>query len=98
MIEAIQHTLPIIINDELGTAKMIKENGAGYVVHKINYSEIKEFLNKIDQNKYQDLQNNIKKAPAKVLVAKSREEVGRYLVLSYIFICLLYLLYLLQLD
>ena len=59
-IEAIQHTLPLIINDELGTAKMIKENGAGYVVHKINYSEIKEFLNKIDQNKYQDLQSNIK--------------------------------------
>jgi len=59
-IEAIQHTLPLIINDELGTAKMIKENGAGYVVHEINYSEIKEFLNKIDQNKYQDLQRNIK--------------------------------------
>jgi len=64
-IEAIQHTLPLIINDDLGTAKMIKENDAGYVVHEINYSEIKEFLNKIDQSKYQDLQNNIKKLQQK---------------------------------
>ena len=47
-IEAIQYTLPLIINDELGTVKIIKENSAGVVVHEINYSEIKEFLNKID--------------------------------------------------
>ena len=44
---------------------MIEENGAGYVVHEINYSAIKEFLNQIDQNKYQVLQSNIKKLQQK---------------------------------
>lgn len=64
-IEAIQHTLPLIVNDELGTAKLIKEYEAGLVINGTNYSGIKEFLNSMDQTKYEVLQNNIKRLQQK---------------------------------
>ncbi|AAL62797.1 glycosyltransferase (type 1) [Pyrobaculum aerophilum str. IM2] len=61
VIEAIQHTTPVIINDELGTAELVKRYNLGLVVHGIDVRSIKEFINKIDEKTYSQLQDNIKK-------------------------------------
>lgn len=60
-IEAMQHTLPVIINDELGTADLAKRYNVGLVIHGINIKEIKEFLKNMNENKYKELQLGIAK-------------------------------------
>jgi len=58
-IEAIQHTLPLIINDELGTSDLIRESGGGLVVKGVDPKAISEFLEKIDDGEYAKLQGGL---------------------------------------
>ncbi|MGB9734425.1 MAG: glycosyltransferase family 1 protein, partial [Conexivisphaera sp.] len=64
-IEAIQHTLPLIINDELGTADLVRQCGAGLVTRGVDLERIKEFIRNVDEATYDALQNNIRRLQAK---------------------------------
>ncbi|BDC17391.1 glycosyltransferase family 4 protein [Acidianus sp. HS-5] len=59
IIESIQHTTPVIINDELGTAELVNKYKLGLVIHGLNYNEIKNFVNKVNEEEYTNLQKNI---------------------------------------
>ncbi len=61
VIESIQHTLPVIINDELGTSDLVNKYKLGLVTHGIDYLSIKDFIINMDQNNYQKIQENINK-------------------------------------
>ena len=43
VIEVMQHTLPVIINDELGTYDLIRESGGGLVVEGVDRKAIPSF-------------------------------------------------------
>ncbi|WP_016732452.1 glycosyltransferase family 4 protein [Saccharolobus islandicus] len=59
VIESIQHTTPVIINDELGTAELVSKYNLGLVTHGLDYDTIRNFISKIDEEDYKKLQNNI---------------------------------------
>jgi len=59
VIEAIQHTLPVIINDELGTSDLIRESGGGLVVKGVDPKAISEFLERMDDGEYAKLQGGL---------------------------------------
>ncbi|TRM75056.1 glycosyl transferase, partial [Sulfolobus sp. A20-N-F8] len=57
---ALDYCLPVIINDQLGTAYMVKENNIGKVLSSIDADTIKAFVENIKENEYTELQNNIR--------------------------------------
>ncbi|QKR00854.1 glycosyltransferase family 4 protein [Metallosphaera tengchongensis] len=60
VIEALGHCLPVIINDQLGTAYMVRENNIGKVLSNIDADEIKAFVENMKENEYTELQSNIR--------------------------------------
>ena len=62
VIEAMQNTLPVIINDELGISDLIREYGAGAVLSGTGASEVKGAIRAFDNLKsYKILQANIER-------------------------------------
>ena len=62
VIEAMQNTLPVIINDELGISDLIREYGAGAVLSGTGASEVKGAIRAFDNPKsYKKLQANIER-------------------------------------
>jgi glycosyltransferase involved in cell wall biosynthesis len=62
VIEAIQNTVPVIINDELGGSEIIKGSGVGLILNQINAKEIAGFLKEVDnEQQYLKLQENIRR-------------------------------------
>ncbi|BFI73762.1 hypothetical protein YN1_7490 [Nanoarchaeota archaeon] len=61
VIESIQHTTPVIINDELGTADLVNNYKIGLVTKGLDFNSIKKFIEEVDEGKYKEMQDNIKK-------------------------------------
>lgn len=62
VVEAMQNTVPVIANSELGGSEIIKEGNVGLVVNSIDVEKIMSFLRKVDnQQEYSKLQENIRR-------------------------------------
>ena len=58
--EAIEHLLPVIVNDGIGISDIIETNNLGCVIKNNNYSDAKSFLDNINNKDfYKNIQNNI---------------------------------------
>jgi len=61
VVEALQHTLPVIVNEELGTSSLIKAYKCGYVLPDINPNAVAEIVSSIDEEQYTSMQLGISK-------------------------------------
>jgi len=59
VIEAMQHALPVIINGELGTSRLIEECGCGLVTGGVDPGKVAEFLSRVDESEYSRMQRSI---------------------------------------
>ena len=60
VVEAIQHTTPLIINDELGTADLVRGHGLGLVIRWPDVESIKEFMHRTTEREYAEIQARIR--------------------------------------
>jgi glycosyltransferase involved in cell wall biosynthesis len=59
VIEAISYGTPVIINSELGTADMIKDYGAGFVLDSTDPNLVAEIVANMTEQKYEELLKNV---------------------------------------
>jgi len=60
-VEGIQHTTLLVINDELGTAQIVERYIYGLVTRGVDFERIREFLRGMDEGKYVELQEGLRK-------------------------------------